>query len=314
MPRPESRQDRASDARRSRARKGAGAAQGSREFASPSIRDAHPPRPEAGGAGQTVVLCGFHAVTARLERAPKEVFEVRLAEGKSDKRAEKLLALCAGVGVRASRASKEELDGLAGGLRHNGVCAIAQSVEARFAGLGIDELLDALEKEGKKPLLLALDGVTDPHNLGACLRVADAMGCHAVIAPKDKSAPLNPVSRRVSCGASETVPYILVTNLARALRRLKERGVWVAGAQMEAPNSLFDFDCPESVVWVLGSEGEGMRRLTAKECDYLVSIPMFGTVESLNVSVSAGMILCETRRRLEAKSGALAGAPAAKPA
>lgn len=145
------------------------------------------------------------------------------------------------------------------------------------------------------PLLLILDGIADPHNLGACLRTADAMGVHAVIAPKDKSAGLNATVSKVACGAAETVPYITVTNLARTLRELKEYGIWIIGIGMGGDADLYHCNLPDSTAWVMGNEGDGMRRLTREHCDMLVSIPMFGTVESMNVSVSAGMVLSETR-------------------
>ena len=154
----------------------------------------------------------------------------------------------------------------------------------------------------ESPFLLVLDGITDPHNLGACLRTADAMGVHAVIAPKDKSAGLNATVSKVACGAAETVPYITVTNLARTLRELKEYGIWIVGTDMGGDSDLYHCDLPNSVAWVMGNEGEGMRRLTREHCDMLVSIPMFGTVESMNVSVSAGMVLSETRRQRVLKS------------
>ena len=161
---------------------------------------------------------------------------------------------------------------------------------------------DVLENLSEPPLLLVLDGITDPHNLGACLRTADAMGVHAVIAPKDKSAGLNATVSKVACGAAETVPYITVTNLARTLRELKEYGIWIVGTDMGGEADLFHCALPESVAWVMGNEGEGMRRLTREHCDLLVSIPMFGTVESMNVSVSAGMVLSETRRQRTLKT------------
>lgn len=159
-----------------------------------------------------------------------------------------------------------------------------------------------LENLSEPPFLLVLDGITDPHNLGACLRTADAMGVHAVIAPKDKSAGLNATVSKVACGAAETVPYITVTNLARTLRELKEYGIWIVGTDMGGDSDLYHCDLPDSVAWVMGNEGEGMRRLTREHCDMLVSIPMFGTVESMNVSVSAGMVLSETRRQRVLKS------------
>lgn len=171
------------------------------------------------------------------------------------------------------------------------------------ASMNYVDLDDVLENLSEPPLLLILDGVTDPHNLGACLRVADAMGAHAVIAPKDRSATLNATVSKVACGAAEVVPYITVTNLARTLRDLKDAGVWIAGTTMEADTDLYHFDASGPLAWVMGAEGEGMRRLTREHCDVLVSIPMFGTVESLNVSVSSGMVLSESRRQRVLKAG-----------
>ncbi|MCV2503349.1 MAG: 23S rRNA (guanosine(2251)-2'-O)-methyltransferase RlmB, partial [Neisseriaceae bacterium] len=158
----------------------------------------------------------------------------------------------------------------------------------------IDDILDNLQEP---PFLLILDGITDPHNLGAALRVADAMGLHAVIAPKDKSVGLNTTVSKVACGAAETVPYITVTNLSRTMKELKKRQIWIYGTEMDAKANLYDVDLPLGIAWVMGSEGTGMRRLTKENCDVLVSIPMYGTVESLNVSVSTGIVLSETKRQ-----------------
>jgi 23S rRNA (guanosine2251-2'-O)-methyltransferase len=177
------------------------------------------------------------------------------------------------------------------GARHQGVVA---RVTRGPRVPDLDELLDGL---AEPPLFLVLDGVTDPHNLGAALRVADAAGAHAVIAPKDRSAALTPAAIKVASGAVETVPYVLVTNLARALEDLKERGVWAVGAASDAPTDLYAASLPDSIAWVLGSEGEGLRRLTRERCDLLVRVPMYGQVESLNVSVAAGVCLYESRRR-----------------
>ncbi|MGH7553948.1 MAG: 23S rRNA (guanosine(2251)-2'-O)-methyltransferase RlmB, partial [Longimicrobiales bacterium] len=173
-----------------------------------------------------------------------------------------------------------------------------QGVVARVDAAGpardLDSVLDSLDEPA---LLLILDGVTDPHNLGACLRVADAMGVHAVIAPKDRAAGITPIVEKVASGAAETVPFISVTNLARAMRELKEREIWLIGADQEAERDLYSVKLEGPLAWVLGAEGEGMRRLTRENCDELVRIPMLGTVESLNVSVSAGICLAETRRQ-----------------
>jgi 23S rRNA (guanosine2251-2'-O)-methyltransferase len=172
-------------------------------------------------------------------------------------------------------------------------------VEVKRVADSLDELLDALQEP---PLLLVLDGVTDPHNLGACLRVANAAGAHAVIAPKDRAAGINPTVSKVASGAAELTPYLMVTNLARTLDELKERNIWVVGTTDDAPQDLYSADLPESLAWVLGAEGEGMRRLTRERCDLLVRIPMLGGVESLNVSVAAGVVLYESVRRSARKA------------
>jgi 23S rRNA (guanosine2251-2'-O)-methyltransferase len=242
------------------------------------------------------VVFGFHAVLARLRAEPSSVLEIFLDEARQDARARDLVAVAEQAGVRLMRVPVKRLDGFYGGGRHQGVVA---RVELKRAADSLDELLDAL---GEPPLLLVLDGVTDPHNLGACLRVANAAGAHAVIAPKDRSAGINPTVSKVASGAAEATPYLMVTNLARTLDELKEREIWVVGAADDAPQELYAADLPERVAWVLGAEGEGMRRLTRERCDTLVRIPMRGAVESLNVSVAAGIVLYESVRRRLHKS------------
>jgi len=236
-------------------------------------------------------LVGFHAITARLRQRPETVREIYIDQSRVDGRAKDLRELAKRLDVRVIPVDPKRLDGMSGGAKHQGVVAQADAVDMpKF----IEDVLEGLEEP---PLLLILDGVTDPHNLGACLRVADAMGAHAVIAPKDRSATLNATVSKVACGAAEVVPYITVTNLARTLRDLKDAGVWIAGTDMEGSTDLYHFDGSGPLAWVMGAEGEGMRRLTREHCDVLVPIPMFGTVESLNVSVSAGMVLSESRRQ-----------------
>ena len=225
------------------------------------------------------------------------MLEIFLAGGRQDARAQAVLDKAASESVKAHIVDKARLDSLTGNARHQGVVAM---IDANQNFVTLD---DVLENLAEPPLLLILDGVTDPHNLGACLRVADAMGAHAVIAPKDRSATLNATVSKVACGAAEVVPYITVTNLARTLRDLKDAGVWIAGTTMEADTDLYHFDASGPLAWVMGAEGEGMRRLTREHCDVLVSIPMFGTVESLNVSVSSGMVLSESRRQRVLKQG-----------
>jgi 23S rRNA (guanosine2251-2'-O)-methyltransferase len=192
--------------------------------------------------------------------------------------------------------ANERLDGLARGQRHQGVVALADSLEL---AMDIDEVLD----DAKTPaLVLVLDGVTDPHNLGACLRTADGAGVNAVVAPRDRAVGLNATVARVACGAGDTVPYLTVTNLARTLRALKDRGVWVVGTDDEAEKTIHQVDATQPIAWVMGAEGEGMRRLTRETCDELVRIPMLGSIESLNVSVASAVCLYETVRQRAASS------------
>ena len=240
---------------------------------------------------QKKLIHGFHAVNARLFQSPKSLIEIYITRGREDRRMQEALAKAADEGIRVIPLDNERLDAMTGHARHQGIAAV---IDASHRIVNVDDVLDTLTVP---PFLLILDGITDPHNLGACLRVADAMGVHAVLAPKDRSAGLNATVSKVACGAAETVPYIQVTNLARTLRDLKDRGIWIAGTDMDGQNDLYHFEAPESLAWVMGSEGEGMRRLTREHCDLLVSIPMFGTVESLNVSVATGMVLAETRRQ-----------------
>jgi 23S rRNA (guanosine2251-2'-O)-methyltransferase len=233
---------------------------------------------------------GFHAVLARLRADPKSVVEIFLDESRNDARGKDLAALAERSGVRLMRVPTQRLDGFYGGGRHQGVVA---RVQVKSLSHSVDEIVENVAK----PLLLVLDGVTDPHNLGACLRVANAAGAHAVIAPKDRAAGISPAVSKVASGAAEVTPYVMVTNLARTLAELKERNIWIVGADERAEKSLDQADLPESIAWVLGAEGEGMRRLTRESCDLLVRIPMGGEVESLNVSVSAGVCLFESVRR-----------------
>ena len=237
------------------------------------------------------LIYGFHAINARLWQNPKSLVELYLQEGKTDTRSREVLAKASQENVRLHFVSLERLNTISKGARHQGVVGF---IDASRNHVHLEDILDHLREPA---LLLILDGITDPHNLGACLRTADAMGVHAVIAPKDKSAGLNATVSKVACGAAETVPYITVTNLARTLRELKEYGIWIVGTDMGGNSDLYHYTIPQSVAWVMGNEGEGMRRLTREHCDELVSIPMFGTVESMNVSVSAGMVLSETRRQ-----------------
>jgi 23S rRNA (guanosine2251-2'-O)-methyltransferase len=236
------------------------------------------------------VVFGFHAVLARLRADPSSVVEIFLDETRNDARAKDLVAAAERSKVHLMRVPTKRLDGFYGGGRHQGVVA---RVEVKNLAETLEELLDGVEQ----PLLLVLDGVTDPHNLGACLRVANAAGAHAVVAPKDRAVGITPAVSKVASGAAELTPYLMVTNLARTLASLKERNIWIVGADERAEQPLYRADLPASIAWVLGAEGEGMRRLTRESCDLLVKIPMAGGVESLNVSVSAGICLFESVRR-----------------
>src|SRR5688572_4251956 len=237
------------------------------------------------------LIYGFHAVISRLRQSAASVKEIYLDTSRDDRRARDLAQLAQERGVRVMAADGARLDGMTQHARHQGVVA---RVDAAGPARDLESVLEDLDEPA---LLLVLDGVTDPHNLGACLRVADAMGVHAVIAPKDRAAGISPTVEKVASGAADTVPFIPVTNLARAMRELKESGVWLIGADQDAERELYALTINGPVAWVLGSEGEGMRRLTRENCDELARIPMAGTVESLNVSVSAGICLAETRRQ-----------------
>jgi len=239
----------------------------------------------------THAIFGFHTVLARLRAAPESVTEILLDENRKDARAKDIVEAADRTGVQLLRVTTKRLDGFHGGGRHQGVVAIVTEKQTRES---LEDLLDSLQEPA---LLLALDGVTDPHNLGACLRVADAAGAHAVIAPKDRAAGISAVVSKVSSGAAESVPYYMVTNLARTLDELKERNIWIVGADERAEKTLYETELPGPVAWVLGAEGEGMRRLTRERCDVLVKIPMRGRVASLNVSVAAGVCLFESLRR-----------------
>ncbi|HSH97705.1 MAG: 23S rRNA (guanosine(2251)-2'-O)-methyltransferase RlmB [Methylophilaceae bacterium] len=240
------------------------------------------------------ILFGFHAVLSRLRQHSASIQEILIDRDRIDARMKDLLSLADGAGVRLMQVERSRLDGMAGANgRHQGV--IAKVIDTPIPYKDIHDILESDLTE--PPFFLVLDGVEDPHNLGACLRVADAMGVHAVIAPKDRAVGLNATVRKVACGAAETVPFIAVTNLARTLRDLKEAGVWIIGAAAEAENDLFTTKFEGPVALVLGAEGTGLRRMTAETCDALVSIPMFGSVESLNVSVASGICLYEARRQ-----------------
>jgi len=255
---------------------------------------------------QSEWLIGIHPVAAALESGQQGLVRLMLAKEAKNSRALELEQLARKRGIPVEHCPRKELDRHSQGERH-------QDVLAEFKPANIhaeSDLLPLLEKIQGTPLLLVLDGVQDPHNLGACLRTAEAAGVHLVIVPKDKSASLTPVARRAASGAAEVLDIIMVTNLARVLRQLKEQGIWLAGAADESEQEIYQVDLTGPLALVMGSEGKGIRRLTAEICDYHVRIPMAGSVSSLNVSVATGVCLFEiTRQRRSAKGEANEFAP-----
>jgi 23S rRNA (guanosine2251-2'-O)-methyltransferase len=246
---------------------------------------------------------GQHAVRALLDSTPEQILRLVVTERRDDRRLQELLESARRLGIRCEFRDKKLLDQLTGGAVHQGLVA-----ECKALPVLREDALEALLAREREPFLLVLDGVTDPHNLGACLRSADAAGVHAVIVPKDKSAQMNATVRKVACGAAERVPLIYVTNLARTLRLLKEHAVFVIGTAGEASASLYRTDLTGALALVMGAEGEGMRRLTREHCDALVHIPMQGSVSSLNVSVATGVTLFEAlRQRLQRQDAERAG-------
>ncbi len=242
----------------------------------------------------TKVLFGFHAVTVRLKTAPESIAEIHVDSTRRDARMRQFVQRAQEAGAKVIDSDADRLASLAGNPRHQGVVARVSALAMRHS---LDDVLDDVEGPA---LVLVLDGVTDPHNLGACLRVADGAGAHAVVAPKDHAVGLNATVAKVASGAAETVPYLMVTNLARTLGDLKDRDIQVIGTSEDAELTLYDLDLRGPVALVLGAEGAGMRQLTKKTCDQLVRIPMQGAVESLNVSVAAGVCLFEAMRQRRA--------------
>ncbi len=246
-----------------------------------------------------MLIYGFHSVLARLRRAPRGIRELYVDANRDDARARDLVREANDAGVRAHFVDAQRIARLCPGKRHQGVVAM---VDDAPAGPTLGELLDSHGDGAPPSLLLLLDGVTDPRNLGACLRVADAAGAAAVVAPKDRACTLTEIAMQTASGAAETVPYIMVTNLARAMDEIRDRGIRLVGTDERAETTLYEQELAEPVAWVLGAEGSGMRRLTRERCDALARIPMAGAVASLNVSVAAGVVLFETvRQRLAAR-------------
>ncbi|WP_462155447.1 23S rRNA (guanosine(2251)-2'-O)-methyltransferase RlmB [Pseudoalteromonas piscicida] len=241
------------------------------------------------------LIFGFHSIEAILNNAPERFLEIYALKGREDQRLNQVVNDARKFGVSVQFMQRKALDNKANGEQHQGIIANVKAARA-YNEKDLDEII----QRETTPFFLVLDGVTDPHNLGACLRSADAAGVHGVIVPKDKSAKLNGTARKVACGAAETVPLIQVTNLARTLRDIKEAGVWVVGTAGETDTAVFDANLTGPMAIVMGAEGDGMRRLTREHCDELVKIPMVGSVSSLNVSVATGVCLFEVLRQRSA--------------
>ena len=248
--------------------------------------------PDRAGAAGRASVYGLHAVRTMLERRPERVVSIQLAAHRDDPRVRQIETLAREAGRPVRRIEAEALRARLGEVAHQGVLAEIEPLPS----WGEAQLFSALE-QARAPLLLALDGVQDPHNLGACLRTADACGVLAVIVPRDRAAHMTPVVRKVAAGAAETTPLVVVTNLVRTLKLLKEAGLWVVGADAEGSGRAREADWTGGVVLVLGAEGTGLRQLTRQNCDFLVRLPRLGAVESLNVSVAAGMLLYEAVRQ-----------------
>lgn len=239
------------------------------------------------------IIFGLHSVEMLLQKNSDSIQQIYLLANRQDQRMEKLIKIAEKKNIEIEKREKFFLDRLADNENHQGIIAVI----AETAQYDEHQLFDLLAEKNEAPFLLILDGVQDPHNLGACLRTADAAGVHAVIVPKDRAVGLTPIVRKVACGAAETVPLVQVTNLARFIEKLKKENIWIVGSAGEASDTIFKTDLKGGLAIVAGAEGEGMRRLTKEHCDFLVKIPMQGEVSSLNVSVAVGVLLFEAVRQ-----------------
>ena len=265
--------------------------------ASRSVSGRHAqPRKKALKKPSLEAVFGIHAICSLLQRQPEQVISLHLLKGREDEKLNQIVAVAGQIGLKYQFHERDALDEMAGGMVHQGVVAICKPLKTYSEQWLFDRIA-----EKNAPLILVLDGVTDPHNLGAVLRTADAAGADAVSVPKDKSATLNATVRKVACGAAEVMPVVSVTNLSRCLVELKQQGIWVIGTAGEADQGLYDTDLTGPVALVMGAEGKGMRRLTREHCDLLVNLPMAGEVSSLNVSVATGVCLYEAVRQRQLK-------------
>lgn len=244
------------------------------------------------------LIFGMHAVQAALQHEPETIKQIWMEHARRDKRAQMISQLARQHAIPLQRVERQELDELTAGGRHQGIVAEA-ALQPALNETALKQLLASLEVPA---FLLILDGVQDPHNLGACLRTADAAGVHAVIAPRDKACGLTSTVRKVASGAAETVPFVQVTNLVRTIKELQQAGIWVIGTDLNTNESLYTVDLTGPLALILGAEGTGLRRLTREVCDSLVKLPMLGTVQSLNVSVSTGICLYEAVRQRQRKA------------
>ncbi len=245
------------------------------------------------------VVFGIHAVNELIKRSPERFIELWLLKGRDDERLKPIINLSKKYGISAQLANRKVLDDKSEGEQHQGVVARVRPGKT-YTENDLDDILTSAEKKGEAPFLLILDGVTDPHNLGACLRNADAAGVQAIIVPKDNAARLTGTVRKVAVGAAESVPLVQVTNLVRTMKQLQQQGVWVIGTTGETDTCLYEAKLNGPMALVMGAEGKGMRRLTTETCDQLVKLPMAGTVSSLNVSVASGICLFEIVRQRQA--------------
>ncbi|GAC32533.1 23S rRNA (guanosine(2251)-2'-O)-methyltransferase RlmB [Paraglaciecola polaris] len=237
-------------------------------------------------------LYGIHALESVIEREPERLIELFVLKGRDDKPINNIINHARKFGIAVQFCQRKTLDEKVNGEQHQGVVAKAKPGK-QFNESDLDEII----KNSTTPFILVLDGVTDPHNLGACLRTADAAGIDAIVVPKDNSVALTPVVRKVACGAADLIPLVQVTNLARTLREIKDAGVWVVGTAGEATQSIYECKMQGPIALVMGAEGKGMRRLTREHCDELIKLPMAGSVSSLNVSVATGICLYEIVRQ-----------------
>lgn len=247
-------------------------------------------------AKQDELVFGIHAINEMMQRSPERFIELWLLKGRDDERILPIINMARKYGVAIQFLHRKTLDEKSGGYQHQGVIARVKPGK-QYTDADLEDIIEQATKTGQQPFILVLDGVTDPHNLGACLRNADASGVQAIVVPKDNAVKINPTVRKVAVGAAETIPLVQVTNLSRALKAMKNLGLWIVGTAGEAEHDIYDCQLKGPIALVMGAEDKGMRRLTRENCDQLIKLPMAGSVSSLNVSVAAGICLFEIVRQ-----------------